>query len=173
MSTRRLVHAFGLRGVSPDAKLLAIYLANSYSEMQHNAAFQAALAFDFCQFEDDAQMQDALDELVEKDFLTDGELDGSDIAVEFSYVEDYRGSKDSNAYRKRPICKDLRQKVFERDGHTCRYCGDTEGPFQADHVIPESRGGVATEENLVCACLPCNRSKGAKTPEEWQGKRNG
>lgn len=173
MSTRRLVLAFNLRGVSPDAKLLAIYLANAYSEFQHNASFQAALAFDFCQFEDDAEMRDALDGLVEKGFLIEGELDGADMAVEFAYVEDYRGSRDSNVYRKRPICKELRQKVFDRDDNTCQYCGDTKGPFQADHVIPESRGGAATEENLVCACLPCNRSKGAKTPEEWRAKPDG
>ncbi len=39
--------------------------------------------------------------------------------------------------------------------------------LEIDHVTPESAGGETKVENLVLACQPCNRSKGAKTPEEW------
>lgn len=51
----------------------------------------------------------------------------------------------------------------------CAYCGTTEGPFTLDHVIPRSRGGTSNLTNLVCACDPCNRSKGGLVPEEWAG----
>ena len=44
--------------------------------------------------------------------------------------------------------------------------------IQLDHVIPRSRGGVDTPDNLVACCKPCNTSKGALTPDEW-GARNG
>lgn len=61
----------------------------------------------------------------------------------------------------------LRSAVFERDGHACQYCGDTEN-LHCDHVMPKSRGGSDEMDNLVTACGPCNMSKGAKTPEEWR-----
>jgi len=35
-----------------------------------------------------------------------------------------------------------------------------------DHVIPRSRGGASTWENLVACCIPCNNRKGNRTPEE-------
>jgi hypothetical protein len=61
----------------------------------------------------------------------------------------------------------IKQAVAERDGWICAYCGDISGPFEIDHVIPYSRGGENHPNNLCVACKPCNRSKGAKTPEEW------
>ena len=60
----------------------------------------------------------------------------------------------------------VRREVIERDGERCAYCGATEGPFH-DHVFPVSRGGHSRPDNLVVACVPCNLSKGARTPEEW------
>lgn len=63
---------------------------------------------------------------------------------------------------KQPIPQWMREKVFERDNYTCQYCGTTDGPFQADHVYPESRGGETTINNLTTACSRCNRKKHAK-----------
>lgn len=57
---------------------------------------------------------------------------------------------------------EIRKRVFERDKHTCRYCGDKNGPFHADHVYPSSKGGETSIENLVTACARCNRKKQAK-----------
>ena len=60
----------------------------------------------------------------------------------------------------------LRQRVFERDSFTCRYCGTADSPREwliAEHVIPD---GPTTEENLVTACRGCNKRKGGRTPEE-------
>lgn len=62
----------------------------------------------------------------------------------------------------------VRREVLERDGACCVYCGSVDGPFHLDHVIPASRGGASRVDNLVVACLPCNLSKGAKTPSEWR-----
>lgn len=62
----------------------------------------------------------------------------------------------------------LRQYVLKRDKMTCVYCGDTKGPFEVDHVMPRSRGGLDVDTNCVCACQRCNRSKGDRTPEEWR-----
>lgn len=63
--------------------------------------------------------------------------------------------------------KMLRQSVFERDNFTCQYCGKIPPSLDCDHVIPLSRGGESKMENLVAACPSCNRSKNARTPEEW------
>lgn len=60
----------------------------------------------------------------------------------------------------------LRKSVFERDGHKCRYCGCESGPFQLDHVLPYSRGGLTNLQNLVVSCAPCNWEKRDRTPEE-------
>ncbi len=61
----------------------------------------------------------------------------------------------------------VRREVLARDGERCAYCGSTDGPFHLDHVVPVSRGGHSRPDNLVVACVPCNLSKGAKTPTEW------
>ncbi len=62
----------------------------------------------------------------------------------------------------------MRALVAERDQFKCVYCGDENGPFDVDHVHPFSRGGAHSIENFAWACAPCNRSKGAKTVEEWR-----
>ena len=61
-----------------------------------------------------------------------------------------------------------RRNIFVRDYYTCRYCGkqlSTE-ELSVDHVLPKSRGGKETWENLVTSCKPCNSRKGDRTPEE-------
>jgi 5-methylcytosine-specific restriction endonuclease McrA len=61
-----------------------------------------------------------------------------------------------------------RRSILARDGHQCQYCG-RHFPIQQlslDHVIPRSRGGMTTWENVVCACLNCNVRKGGRTPHE-------
>jgi len=61
-----------------------------------------------------------------------------------------------------------RDFVFQRDGYRCSYCGSDNGPFECDHVTPVIRGGSDDIKNLATACQPCNRSKGAKSLEEWR-----
>lgn len=50
-----------------------------------------------------------------------------------------------------------RRAVFARDDHRCQYCGGA--AENIDHVIPRSRGGPHTWENVVAACRPCNTRK--------------
>jgi 5-methylcytosine-specific restriction endonuclease McrA len=61
-----------------------------------------------------------------------------------------------------------RRNVLARDGHECQYCGRRFPThlLSIDHVVPRSRGGETTWENVVCACLPCNVRKGGRTPYE-------
>lgn len=63
----------------------------------------------------------------------------------------------------------LRSEVLRRDQFTCIYCGIKEGPFDCDHIVPLAAGGATTADNLITACAPCNRSKGARTPAQWLG----
>jgi len=60
-----------------------------------------------------------------------------------------------------------RFNVFLRDGFSCQYCGDRfiAEDLTFDHVIPRSRGGRTTWENVVTACSPCNLVKGNKMPK--------
>jgi 5-methylcytosine-specific restriction endonuclease McrA len=61
-----------------------------------------------------------------------------------------------------------RKNIFERDQSTCQYCGKrfSKSDFTIDHVMPRSRGGRDTWENLVLACVKCNVKKGNRTPNE-------
>lgn len=59
---------------------------------------------------------------------------------------------------------EMRASILERDKRTCRYCGIRDvGKWHLDHVIPWSKGGETTYENLVTACAGCNLRKGDKT----------
>lgn len=55
----------------------------------------------------------------------------------------------------------VRQAVFLRDLHYCRYCGADliDDDYHIDHVYPRSRGGVSHMDNLVTSCKRCNRDK--------------
>ena len=59
-----------------------------------------------------------------------------------------------------------RKNVILRDDSTCQYCGTRGRDMTVDHVLPRSRGGPSTWENLVCACIPCNSRKRDRTPDE-------
>lgn len=61
-----------------------------------------------------------------------------------------------------------RRNLMFRDAHQCQYCGRRPPlrDLNIDHVLPRSRGGDDSWENLVTACRPCNLKKGWKTPDE-------
>ena len=59
-----------------------------------------------------------------------------------------------------------RRGVLRRDAHRCAYCGGSANTI--DHVLPRSRGGADSWENLVACCLKCNNLKGDRTPEEMR-----
>lgn len=59
-----------------------------------------------------------------------------------------------------------RLEVFNRDQYTCQYCGRETRQLTLDHIIPRYQGGEHLWENLVSACIPCNRRKAGRTPEQ-------
>lgn len=61
-----------------------------------------------------------------------------------------------------------RRNVFLRDGYQCQYCGIRPAvrELNLDHVVPRSRGGRSTWDNLVTSCRACNVRKGRALPEE-------
>jgi 5-methylcytosine-specific restriction endonuclease McrA len=73
------------------------------------------------------------------------------------------------SYVKIPLSKILshspsRSLIYQRDGHKCQYCGSTRD-LTIDHVMPKSKGGGNTWDNLVAACHTCNTKKGDKLLE--------
>lgn len=61
-----------------------------------------------------------------------------------------------------------RLNIMLRDRHTCQYCGRklSRTKLNIDHVVPRSRGGQTTWENIVASCHACNRRKGGRLPQE-------
>jgi 5-methylcytosine-specific restriction endonuclease McrA len=61
-----------------------------------------------------------------------------------------------------------RRNIFARDGNRCQYCGRSlpANQLSLDHVMPRSRGGETSWENVVCSCVSCNTKKGGRTPQE-------
>ena len=61
-----------------------------------------------------------------------------------------------------------RKNILMRDRFTCQYCQRTmtSGDLTLDHVVPRSRKGETSWENLVACCHTCNNRKGSRTPEE-------
>ena len=60
-----------------------------------------------------------------------------------------------------------RFNVFLRDEFECQYCGDKSN-LTFDHILPKSKGGKTTWENVITACSDCNTSKGNKTLKEFK-----
>lgn len=58
------------------------------------------------------------------------------------------------------------EKFDEPEKAPCYLCGGP--PEHLDHIVPLSRGGTHTPDNVAWACAPCNLSKGSKTLEEYQ-----
>lgn len=56
-----------------------------------------------------------------------------------------------------------RREVLRRDHYSCQYCGSTKN-LTLDHVLPRSKGGKHTWDNVVIACERCNSRKGDRTP---------
>jgi 5-methylcytosine-specific restriction endonuclease McrA len=73
-------------------------------------------------------------------------------------------------YNKLPIrdIKYSRETLFQRDNHTCAYCGGKFKPqlLTVDHILPRSLGGKTHWDNTVTACSECNGKKGNKTLEQ-------
>lgn len=66
----------------------------------------------------------------------------------------------------------LAERIKERDGYACVYCGATAqssgAPLHLDHVVTKGMGGATVPENLVCACRRCNSSRKIMSVEAWE-----
>ena len=65
------------------------------------------------------------------------------------------------------VGKPTRSLILKRDNHTCQYCGYRGDRLTIDHVVPKSRSGDWSWQNLVASCIDCNNCKDNRTPEEW------
>ena len=66
----------------------------------------------------------------------------------------------------------LRRRIIERDGYYCVYCDEDlrDAEIHMDHVIPESKGGPTSYDNLQVTCRKCNLAKGALTESEFMNR---
>lgn len=68
----------------------------------------------------------------------------------------------------RVLVRLTRRNLMIRDQYQCQYCGrrPSQRDLNVDHVVPRSRGGLDSWENLVVSCRGCNLKKGRRTPAE-------
>lgn len=62
------------------------------------------------------------------------------------------------------------QEILEKHNHSCAYCLVSIENLTKDHVIPLSRGGMHSKDNIVPACKSCNSRKHNKTVTEWMAR---
>lgn len=84
-----------------------------------------------------------------------------------TYLSEKIKFKKSVAGQRALMTSRLREKIKQRDGYACKQCGasverEPNLLLEIDHIIPVSKGGLTTVENLQTLCWRCNRSKGAK-----------
>jgi hypothetical protein len=97
----------------------------------------------------------------------DIKLDIENLDKFIYYLEDLVKFRKSVAGQRALMTSNLREKIKARDKYTCRKCGLSTNDeknllLEIDHVIPISKGGITSEENLQTLCWKCNRTKGAK-----------
>ena len=66
----------------------------------------------------------------------------------------------------------LCRRIIERDGYYCVYCDEDlrDAEIHMDHVIPESKGGPTSYDNLQVTCRKCNLAKGVLTESEFMDR---
>jgi hypothetical protein len=87
-------------------------------------------------------------------------LAGSSLVLpEIVVCSNYRGLGYRMNHRRKPAFS--RQNVYLRDRNICQFCGRKfrSDDMNMDHVIPKSKGGQTTWENIVLSCVPCNNRK--------------
>lgn len=68
-------------------------------------------------------------------------------------------------FKKVFLTKPTKSAIYRRDGNKCQYCGQTKN-LTIDHIIPKSKGGDNSWENLCLSCSSCNTKKGNKLLEQ-------
>ena len=97
----------------------------------------------------------------------DIKLDISNLNNFVQYLSEGVKFRKSVAGQRALMTSKLREKIKQRDKYTCQKCGLSTNQernllLEIDHIMPISKGGMSTEENLQTLCWKCNRTKGAK-----------
>jgi len=92
-------------------------------------------------------------------------ISGQQSIIELHSIIAINGTSKINLFDVVPAI--TKHKLFKRDRGLCAYCGDAihESQAEAEHIIPNSRGGKYSWMNLVISCRSCNQRKGNRTPE--------
>ncbi len=95
------------------------------------------------------------------------------IKTMVNYTEQYRKRQETAAFKRREACRytakcDIRDAVFKRDGKVCKSCKAIEN-LSLDHVIPVTKGGENSLENMQVLCKSCN----SKKSDHLEGDKNG
>ena len=94
-------------------------------------------------------------------------LDCSNLERLIAYINSQIQLSSTISYQRALMTKSLRKEIMLRDNYTCQVCGISikDEPhllLEIDHIVPLSRGGVTSLNNLQTLCWRCNRKKGAK-----------
>ena len=84
------------------------------------------------------------------------------MSFDFIHFDELDPKRCERKYR-----KSLRKAVLSRYQGQCLYCGDIVDNPTLDHVIPKSKGGTHSEDNLINACQQCNVQKSDKSWLTW------
>ena len=90
-----------------------------------------------------------------------------------SGIDDFDGIDDAEIRRQRAIARELRKTRWwqqKTSSGKCYYCGKKTAykDITMDHVLPLTRGGKSTKDNLVPSCKKCNTAKKSMMPLQWQ-----
>ncbi len=121
-----------------------------------------------------AQVTKLVDGLEEKGCIKIGNTNRDGTLYSIFLPEEIPSVKEKLTITKEPVEEDYftnpekRKEIFERDKYICFYCGEKVTPENStlDHLVPQSKGGKHTKENLKTSCLVCNSIKSGKTYEE-------
>ena len=93
-------------------------------------------------------------------------LSGEQSVIDLHPIVASRGQARAHALSPTPTLTNT--ALFARDAHLCLYCGNefSRPHLTRDHVMPLSKGGKDTWENVVSACFHCNSRKGNRTPQQ-------
>ncbi|MEN8135746.1 MAG: HNH endonuclease [Thermodesulfobacteriota bacterium] len=85
----------------------------------------------------------------------------------------FAGVDDDAVRREKAKARELRKSRWWQgkiSGGRCYYCGIQTQPAKLtmDHVVPLTRGGISSKNNLVACCKECNTKKKTMLPQEWQ-----
>ncbi|MDD4873469.1 MAG: HNH endonuclease [Dehalococcoidales bacterium] len=121
-----------------------------------------------------AQVTKLVDGLEGKGCIKIGDTNRDGTLYNIFLPEEIPSVKEKLAITADPVEEDFftnpekRKEIFERDKYTCFYCGEKVTPENStlDHLVPQSKDGKHTKENLKTSCLICNSIKSGKTYEE-------